>query len=412
MEYTSKLFFDFKDKIVKDNFEKLNILLNKDFSADYKLHYYSDLINNFTISSNNATMIHSTKGILNILDSANEIRTIIYNNSLKTDKRPDLYREIAIDDAVVVSVEQLKYIDLTFKAMFDKLKDDPEKDVIIGVDRQALYYAYLIYLWTIKGTFESNATSKDSAGNIQTYTDAIIDYLALNNDFKDYRSDYIQLIVQKIIDIHKIRIDINNSIDAANKDLFNLFDILNDDTILELINNNVKDGIIDPYISISYDEKNMTFNFEYYDTSNPIKTTVFGNTIRFGQSKYKAVFHSLDPDGVYLECKYNPFYGTTYDNKTIQVRDMFIEIRNTMNDYSKLFNSNCELLNKISLGSFLNCSDKYHFNINEFKGKLEKHVQVTELFLSEYNFMLEHLYYICKNLQYNASKDYNKIRVV
>ena len=408
MEYTSKLFFDFKDKIVKDNFEKLNVLLNKDFSADYKLHYYNDLINNFVISSNNATMIHSTKGILNILDSANEIRTIIYNNSLKTDKRPDLYREIAIDDAVVVSVEQLKYIDLTFKAMFDKLKDDPEKDVIIGVDRQALYYAYLIYLWTIKGTFESR--------NIQTYTDAIINYLALNNDFKDYRSDYIQSIVQKIIDVHKIRIDVNNSIDAANKDLFNLFDILNDDTILELINNNVKDGykdgVINPYVSMSYDERNMIFNFEYCDTSNPIKTTVFGNTIRFGQSKYKAVFHSLVPDGVFLECKHNPFYGTTYDNKIIQVRDMFIEIRNTMNDYSKAFNSNCELLNKISLGSFLTCSDKYHFNINEFKGKLEKHVQVTELFLSEYNFMLEHLYYICKNLQYNVSKDYHKIRVV
>lgn len=411
--YTSKLFFDFKDQSVKYHSNKLCLLLDKDFLADYKLHYYNDLINDFEITIDNKSLIHGTKGILNILDSAAEIRNIIYDASLKTVKHRDMYRAIAIDDAVVVSIDQLKFIDEAFKTIYNKLKGDPEKDILIEADRQSLYYAYLIYLWTIKDTFVVSTTSRDSVGNVATYIDAIIGYLSSHEDFKEYKSDYLHSIVEKIIDIHRIRIDINKAIDAANKDLFNLFDVYNDDdTILELINGHVVDGVIDPHVSMSYDDKLLIFNFEYYDCSGEQRRTVFGNTIRFGQSKYKAVFHSLNTDAVFLECKYIPFYGIYLNNQSIQHRDKFIDIKRLMEEYSTVFNSNCELLDKISLGSFLTGKDTYHFNINEFKGKLEKHVQVTELFLSEYSFMLKHLYYTFKTLQFDANTNFNKIRVL
>lgn len=402
------MIINFKDTEIRVNSGRLvETIKNLSPIGGNGLEYIDDVINDFGVVDYNDSLV-GIKHLLMILDSALDIYKSLHDP--ESGKNPDLYREISIEKATLLSLDHLKYVDDAFDAIYS-ICEDNSSAVIVGANRISLRYAYLIYLWTIKETFVYDGLH--STVTINNYVCGRIDYLALSNNFKGYSNQTIYEATEKIVKVHETRIELNRLIEQFNSELKSIFRGKKIDELL-LNYTNAYDKI---NIDMKYNPANIMFTFEYnmfiYEADkDETSKTILGNVIKFGQSPYYAIFKSLNPDGVYLECASIPFYGLNVDENYIKPKDSLKDINYQMAEYARAFNSNCEILNKISLGTYLTCSEKYHFNVYEFRGKLEKHVQVTRLFRDEYAYMLEHLYYMFMNLRYEHNKHSHKIRSV
>ena len=393
---------NFKDTEIRVNSRRLvETIKNLSPIGGNGLEYINDVINDFGVVDYNDSLV-GIKHLLMILDSALDIYKSLHDT--ESGKNPDLYREIAIEKATLLSLDHLKYVDDAFDAIYS-ICEDNSSAVIVGADRISLRYAYLIYLWTIRETYTGN----DSV-YVNNFVLERIEYLTISNHFDNYESAKIKKLVDKIIAVHSNRIDINREIKSFNSRLYDIFKNSYITTLIRDFNHEQKkdsnsDGEI---ISMEYNKNDIKFTFEYNDDK-----TTFGNTIRFGQAPVFASFkvNILGEYYTVFESKYIPFYGLKFTTNDIIKCHEYTGLDYTCREYMDTFNFNCEVCDTILLdepSSVL--TQEYHFNLFEFRGKLEKHIQVTKMFKEQYQHMLEHLYYMYMMLQYNDSKNHSKIK--
>lgn len=400
--------YSFKNKKISELCSHICNLLQVKNNVDYRLVYNADIISDYitnNIDTDDIGDVNYFQGLLNLMGSAVEIRKILYDSCTEENIDFEFYREIALEKTVLIDLDQLKTIDGIVLTLFDILEESD--DILIrNADRISLRYAYLIYLWTIRETYTGN----DNSVYVNNFVLERIEYLTISNHFDNYESAKIKKLVAKIIAVHSNRIDINREIESFNGRLYDVFKNSHITTLISNFNHKQKkdsnsDGEI---VSMEYNKKDIRFTFEYTNDK-----TTFGNTIRFGQEPVFASF-KLDILGDYytvFESRYVPFYGLKFTTTDSIKGHEYTELANTCVEYMNTFNHNCEVCDTILLdepSSVL--TQKYHFNLFEFRGKLEKHIQVTKMFKEQYQHMLEHLYYMYMIIQYNDSKNHSKIK--
>lgn len=399
--------YSFKNKKICELCSHICNLLQVKNHADYKLVHDTDIISDYIrndIDTDDIGDNDKFQGLLNLMGSAVEIRKIVYDSCSEENIDLEFYREIALEKTLLLDLDQLKFIDEIFITLFN-MYEESDDILIRNADRISLRYAYLIYLWTIRETYIGN-----DCVYVNNFVLERVEYLTISNHFDSYESAKIKKLVDKIIAVHGNRIDINREIKSFNDRLYNVFKNSNIITLINNFNHKQKeesnsDGEI---ISMEYNKNDIRFTFEYNDGK-----TSFGNSIRFGQEPVFASF-KLNISGDYytvFESKYIPFYGIKFTTTDLERCHEYIELDYTCREYMDIFNHNCELCDTILLDKPSKIlTQEYHFNLFEFRGKLEKHIQVTEMFEKQYKHMLEHIYYIYMMLQYNRCKKQYKIK--